>query len=120
MSQEQDTAVRQRALEDLLSKIDKDCSIHPHAQQLLLDIADDFIDSVTEFSCQLAKHRKSKVLETKDLKLCLEKNWGIHIPGFGALDLQPPPSTTSATHQKRVNIKRKATEISEQETEDQS
>ena len=40
---------------------------------MLMQITDDFIESVVTASCNLAKHRKSNTLEVKDLKLHLGK-----------------------------------------------
>ena len=36
-----------------------------------MDIADEFIDSVTNFGCRLAKHRGGDSLEVRDLQLHL-------------------------------------------------
>jgi len=69
--------------------------------QLLLNIADEFIDTVTNFSCRLAKHRGGDSLEIRDLQLHLgepfnitaidgphhyspERNHNIRIPGFAS------------------------------------
>ena len=39
--------------------------------QMLLQIADDFIDNVVTASCQLAKHRKANTVDVKDVQLHL-------------------------------------------------
>lgn len=41
---------------------------------MLLQIADDFIESVVTAACQLARHRKSNTLEVKDVQLHLGRS----------------------------------------------
>lgn len=87
----------------------------------MLSIADEFIDSVTNFACRLARHRGADTLEVRDLQLHLgeyqcdinllaihhsfiERNHNIRIPGFASdetrisisqTSVAPPPAAPS-------------------------
>ncbi|KAK9380297.1 transcription initiation factor TFIID subunit A-domain-containing protein [Kockiozyma suomiensis] len=67
---------------------ERDTSIDGDVEELLLDLADEFVTSVASFSCRLAKHRKSSTLDVKDVQLHLERNWNIRVPGYNADEIR--------------------------------
>ncbi|KAG5438372.1 hypothetical protein PCANB_002860 [Pneumocystis canis] len=68
-----------RKLQELVKQINPDERLDP---DLLLEVADEFVESVVSFACRLAKYRKSDTLDVKDVQLHLERNWNIRIPGY--------------------------------------
>jgi transcription initiation factor TFIID subunit 12 len=54
--------------------------INTAVADFLLELADDFVDSVTKFSCKLASHRNSRTLDVKDIATHLERAWEISLP----------------------------------------
>ncbi|KAK9459054.1 transcription initiation factor TFIID subunit A-domain-containing protein [Lipomyces oligophaga] len=67
---------------------ERDVTIDGDVEELLLDLADEFVQSVASFSCRLAKHRKSNTLEAKDVQLHLERNWNLRVPGYNADEIR--------------------------------
>jgi transcription initiation factor TFIID subunit 12 len=51
---------RESTISDLLHKIDPSASIDPLAEELVLDIADDFIDSIVSLAAESARIRGSQ------------------------------------------------------------
>uniref|UniRef100_A0A3Q2I8N5 Transcription initiation factor TFIID subunit 12 n=2 Tax=Equus TaxID=9789 RepID=A0A3Q2I8N5_HORSE len=84
--------------------------LSPENNQMLLQIADDFIESVVTAACQLARHRKSSTLEVKDVQLHLERQWNMWIPGFGSEEIRPykKACTTEAHKQVRSSQSRRS------------
>jgi hypothetical protein len=66
-------------------------------------VADDFIENIINSSCQLAKHRKSNILEVKDVQFHLERNFNLWIPGFSTDDLKPFKKSYASEAHKQVN-----------------
>lgn len=54
--------------------------------QLLLELADDFVGSVTSMSALLARQRHSNKLELRDVQHHLNRAWGINVPGYTQMD----------------------------------
>lgn len=70
--------------------------------QFLQEHVEEFVQNVTEFACRLARHRKSRVLEARDVQLHLEKDWNIRVPGYGDDPFPARRNTASAVHTARL------------------
>ncbi|PWA20659.1 hypothetical protein CCH79_00011493 [Gambusia affinis] len=88
-SPEGSQVLSKKKLQDLVREIDPNEQLDEDVEEMLLQIADDFIESVVTAACQLARHRKSNTLEVKDVQLHLERQWNMWIPGYGSDEIRP-------------------------------
>lgn len=82
--------------------------VSPETEELLLDVGDDFLESVALGAAQLARHRGGDSLEAADVRLHLERVWGIALPGHGSDAVQPAavPVATPQHAAKLAAVKR--------------
>lgn len=69
---------------------DSKTTMEHDVEEVLLDLADEFVASVTAFACRIAKHRKVDKVDLRDVQLHLERNWNIRVPGSMTDDLKAP------------------------------
>lgn len=99
---------REYTITDLLHKIDPSASIDALAEELILDVADDFIDSIVTFSAEVAKNRGSPTLTAEDVNFVIQSRFGTSATG-GQMEIQKQPdySPTDA-HLKRMKAVQEA------------
>ncbi|XP_013400412.1 transcription initiation factor TFIID subunit 12 isoform X1 [Lingula anatina] len=97
-----------RRLQELVKEVDPLEQLDEEVEEVLMHIADDFIDNVVNAACLLAKHRKANTLDVKDVQLHLERNWNMWIPGFGSEEVRPfKKSVTTEAHKQRLALIKK-------------
>ncbi|XP_011560050.2 transcription initiation factor TFIID subunit 12 [Plutella xylostella] len=95
-------------LQELVREVDPTVQLDEEVEEMLLQLADDFIDTTLNAACALAKHRHAPTVELRDVQLHLERQWNMWIPGFGNDELRPyKRSTVTEAHRQRMALIRK-------------
>lgn len=98
-----------RSIHELVNQVDPLEKLDPEVADILVDIAENFLESIIRSGCSLAKHRKSTTLEAKDILLHLEKNWNMTLPGFGGDEIKSyRRQITSDIHKERLSAIKKS------------
>lgn len=91
-----------------MREVDPTEQLDEEVEELLLQIADDFVEDTVKAACAFAKHRKVSKIEVRDVQLHLERKWNMWIPGFGTDELRPyKRATVTEAHKQRLALIRK-------------
>ncbi|XP_005180880.1 transcription initiation factor TFIID subunit 12 isoform X1 [Musca domestica] len=95
-------------LMELVREVDTTAQLDEDVEELLLQIADDFVEDAVKATCAFAKHRKVSKVEVRDVQLHLERKWNMWIPGFGTDELRPyKRAAITEAHKQRLALIRK-------------
>ncbi|CAH0390540.1 unnamed protein product [Bemisia tabaci] len=95
-------------LQELVREVDPTEQLDEEVEELMLQLADDFVESAINSACLLAKHRHASTVDVKDVQLHLERNWNMWIPGFGTDELRPyKRAPVTDAHRQRMALIRK-------------
>ncbi|ROT85717.1 transcription initiation factor TFIID subunit 12 [Penaeus vannamei] len=101
--------LNKQRITELVREVDPNEQLEEEVEEMLLAIADDFIESTVNAACRLAKHRGARSLDVKDVQMYLERNWHMWLPGFGTDELRPyKRAPTTEAHKQRLALIRKA------------
>ncbi|XP_050536971.1 transcription initiation factor TFIID subunit 12 [Daktulosphaira vitifoliae] len=97
-------------LRELVKEVDPNEQLEEDVEDLMLQLSDEFVDELVKAACVFAKHRKSNIVEVKDVQLYLERYLNMWIPGFGTDELKPYKKApiTDAHKQRTALIKKVA------------
>jgi len=95
-------------LRELVKEVDPNEQLEEDVEDLMLQISDDFVDELVRAACVFAKHRKSNIVEVKDVQLYLERYLNMWIPGFGTDELKPyKKAPITEAHKQRIALIKK-------------
>jgi len=98
-----------KRLNELVKEVDPAEQLDDEVEDVLLQIADDFIEQTVSQACSLAKHRKAATIDVKDVQIVLERSWNMWVPGFGTEDIRPyKKSASTEAHKQRMAVIKKA------------
>ncbi|PVI00540.1 hypothetical protein DM02DRAFT_614302 [Periconia macrospinosa] len=83
---ENDRVLSKRKLDELVRQVTggSEEALTPEVEEAVLQLADDFVDTVIGNACKLSKLRESSQLDVRDIQLVIERNYNIRIPGYSS------------------------------------
>nr|CAH8853914.1 unnamed protein product [Trichobilharzia regenti] len=96
------------SLSELLTEMEPHLQLDPDVEEVMTNLANEFIASCAEKAQKIASHRGSSSVEGKDIVFCMEREWNIIVPGFVSDDHRPVrKNLTTEAHRQRLALIKK-------------
>ncbi|KAL7061893.1 hypothetical protein AAHC03_0226 [Spirometra sp. Aus1] len=96
-----------KSLSDLVKETDPDLQLDDETEEALMQLSEEFVENVAEKAIRLAIHRGSPVVEAKDVKFSLDRDWNIFVPGFPSSEKTWKRPFVLQAHKQRLAIAKK-------------
>ncbi|KAH8870432.1 Transcription initiation factor TFIID subunit 12 [Schistosoma japonicum] len=92
---------------ELLTEFEPHLQLDPDVEEVLTNLANEFILNCAEKAQQLATHRGISNVEAKDVVFCMERDWNIIVPGFTSEERPIRKSFSTEAHKQRLALIKK-------------
>lgn len=106
---EETSLLSRSRLQALVRETDPSEQLDEDVEDMLLVLADQFVEEAVVAACKLAKHRKANTIEPRDVMLPLERHWNGWLPGCAGDEIRPARrNPVVEAHRQRLSLMRKA------------
>ncbi|CAH8551839.1 unnamed protein product [Schistosoma intercalatum] len=95
------------SLSELLTEFEPHLQLDPDVEEVITNLANEFIVNCAEKAQQLASHRGISNVEAKDVVFCMERDWNVIVPGFATEERIVRKSFTTEAHKQRLALIKK-------------
>ncbi|XP_037774130.1 transcription initiation factor TFIID subunit 12b-like [Penaeus monodon] len=103
--------LNKQRITELVREVDPNEQLEEEVEEMLLAIADDFIESTVNAACRLAKHRGARSLDVKDVQMYLERKLHMWLPALEQMSSTLQKGTDTEAHKQRLALIRKQLRI---------
>ncbi|XP_018645675.1 alpha(1,3)fucosyltransferase,putative [Schistosoma mansoni] len=95
------------SLTELLTEFEPHLQLDPDVEEVITNLANEFIVNCAEKAQQLALHRGISNVEAKDVVFCMERDWNVIVPGFATEERLVRKNFTAEAHKQRLALIKK-------------
>ncbi|VDD84453.1 unnamed protein product [Mesocestoides corti] len=96
-----------KSLTELVKETDPYLQLDDETEEALTILSEEFVESVAKQAVKMAAHRNSSVVEARDVKFCLDRDWNIFIPGFPVVEKNFKRPFILQAHKQRLALVKK-------------